>query len=69
MSEVPVILKKLPHRIRGFACLGSDLEPIIIINEDLSPYEQKKVYHHEMGHIERGEIWDMKFSEYGEVRE
>jgi len=36
---------------------------------NLSPYEQKKVYHHEMGHIERGEIWDMKFSEYGEVWE
>ncbi len=36
----------------------------IIINEDLSPFEQRKVYQHEKKHIERWEIWDPTFNEY-----
>ena len=63
-DSIPVVLKKLPGKVRGFCCLGSDYEPIIVINEDLSPYEQRKVYQHEKRHIERGEIWDPTFNEY-----
>ena len=63
---VPVILKKLTGRVRGFCCLGSDFEPIIVINDELSPEQKRRTYEHEMEHIRRGEIYNPTFNEYGE---
>ena len=65
--QVPVIFKKLTGKIRGFCCLGSDYEPIIVINEDLSPEQKQKTYEHEMEHIRNGEIYDVNFHEYGDA--
>ena len=42
MTDVPVVLKDLPVKIHGFVCLGSDYEPIIIINSRLSWEQQQK---------------------------
>ena len=64
---VPVVLKKLTGKIRGFCCLGSDYEPIIVINDDLSPEQKQKTYEHEMKHIRNGEIYDADFNEYGDA--
>ena len=66
-SPVPVILKKLTGRVRGFCCLGSDYEPIIVINEELSPEQKRITYEHELEHIRRGEIYDITFNEYGDA--
>lgn len=63
---VQVIYKKLTGKIRGFCCLGSDFEPIIIINDDLSPEQKKKTYKHELDHIRKGEIYNVTYNEYGE---
>lgn len=60
----PVVLKNLPAGIRGFVCLGSDYEPVIIINSSLPVEQQRKTYRHELNHIIRGEIWDENFNEY-----
>lgn len=65
MSEVPIILKDLPADVRGFVCLGSDYEPVIVINSRLSREDQLKTYHHEKGHIDRGEMYDEDYNEYG----
>lgn len=64
MSDIPVILKDLPVRIHGFVCLGSDYEPIIVINARLSKVQQMRTYRHEIRHIQRGEIYDMEYHEY-----
>ena len=64
MTDVPVVLKDLPVRIHGFVCLGSDYEPIIIINSRLSREQQQKTYKHELQHIQRGEIYDTEYHEY-----
>jgi len=64
MSEVPIILKDLPIGINGFICLGSDYEPIIIINSRLSREDQLKTYRHEMDHIDRGEMFNEDYHEY-----
>jgi len=61
----PVVLRDLPASIRGFVCLGSDYEPVIIINSSLPVEQQRKTYRHELGHIIRGEIWDENYREYG----
>lgn len=65
MTEpIPTFLKDLPETIRGFTMLGSDYEPIIILNSRLSVEQQRKTYRHEMNHITSGEIDDDGYSEY-----
>jgi len=67
MSEnVPVILKDLPPHIRGFVCLGSDYEPVIIVNSRLSVEQQRKTFRHEMDHIISGQLYDDDYVEYGD---
>lgn len=61
---VTVILKDLPCSVRGFTALGSDYEPIIILNSRLSAEQQRKTYRHEMNHIESGEMFDEGYVEY-----
>lgn len=65
-SPVPVILQKMAGHIKGFCCLGSDYEPIIVLNDQLSPEQKEKTILHELDHIRRGELWDVSFDEYGE---
>lgn len=64
MYDVPVILKDLPVRIHGFVCLGSDYEPIIVINARLSKAQQLRTYRHEIKHIQRGEMFNVNYHEY-----
>lgn len=69
MTDVPIILKDLPPNIRGFVCLGSDYEPVIVINSRLSREDQLKTYHHEQEHIRRGDMFNEEYHEYGGVNQ
>ena len=64
MHDVPVILKDLPVKIHGFVCLGSDYEPIIVINARLSRAQQLRTYLHEIRHIKRGDMYNTNYHEY-----
>ena len=63
-ENVPVILKDMSTRIRGFCCLGSDYEPCIVINSRMTKEQQEKTYRHEMNHIESGQMFDEEYVEY-----
>lgn len=63
-DNVPVILKDLPPHVRGFTCLGSDYNPIIIINSRMTVEQQRKTYRHEMNHIRSGQFDDDNYEEY-----
>lgn len=65
MSEVPIVLKDLPVDVRGFVCLGSDYEPVIVINSRLSREQQQKTYDHELLHLRRGDMYNEEYHEYG----
>ena len=67
MPEVPVVLKDLPIRIKGFVCLGSDYNPVIIINSRLSAEQQRRTYQHELNHILNGDMNNPDYQEYGEA--
>ena len=67
IDPVPVVLKDLPPRIRGFVCLGSDYNPCIVINSRLSKEQQQKTYRHELKHIENGDMDNLNFREYGDA--
>lgn len=64
MSDIPIILKDLPVGVKGFVCLGSDYEPVIVINSRLSRENQLKTYRHEKDHIDRGEMFNEDYHEY-----
>ena len=64
MRDVPVILKDLPVHVHGFVCLGSDFEPIIIINARMSREQQLRTYKHEILHIQRGDMINVNYHEY-----
>ena len=65
-DRVRIILKDMPTTIRGFVCLGSDYEPIIVINSRLPFEQQQMVYIHEFMHIKNGQIYDDNYIEYGD---
>lgn len=67
MEEVPIVLRDLPAEVRGFICLGSDYEPIIVINSRLSMEQQRKTYKHELRHLKRGDMFNEDYHEYGGV--
>jgi len=65
MSDVPIVLKDLPPDVRGFICLGSDYEPIIVINSRMSREQQLETYRHEQNHLKRGDMYNEDYNEYG----
>ena len=65
MSDVPIVLKDLPPDVRGFVCLGSDYEPIIVINSRMSREQQLETYRHEQNHLKRGDMYNEDYHEYG----
>jgi len=65
MSDVPIVLKDLPPDVRGFVCLGSDYEPIIVINSRMSREQQLATYRHEKNHLKRGDMYNEDYHEYG----
>ena len=64
MDNIPIVLKDLPVRVRGFVCLGSDFEPIIVINARMSREQQLRTYRHEIKHLQRGEMYNVNYHEY-----
>ena len=65
MEEVPIVLRDMPVDVRGFICLGSDFEPIIVINSRLSREQQELTYQHELRHLRRGDMDNEDYHEYG----
>ena len=64
-GEIPVVLENLPSGCRGFCCLGSDYQPIIVLNMNMTYEQQCRTYSHEMRHILSGEMTDPLYREYG----
>lgn len=64
MYDIPTILTDLPVKVHGFVCLGSDYEPIIVINARMSREQQIRTYQHEIKHIQSGELTDITYREY-----
>lgn len=65
MEENEVILQDLPTSVRGFVFQGDDGEPVIVVNSRLTREQNRKTYDHERGHIERGDMYEPTYNEYG----
>lgn len=65
MDEVQIVLRDMPVNIHGFVCLGSDYEPVIVINSRMTREKQRETYKHELNHLRNGEMFNEDYHEYG----
>ena len=65
MRDYRVTLANLPTSVRGFVFLEEDGVPRIVLNANLTREQNRKTYDHECGHIDRGELNDTDYNEYG----
>lgn len=64
-AEYRTILKDMPVSIKGFCFHDDDGEPVVVLNSRLSAERRMKTYDHEVEHIEKGEMYDTNYHEYG----
>lgn len=65
MSEEPrVILQDMPTTVRAFCYHDDEGNPYVVVNSRMPKKIQDEAYQHEMGHIERGEMFDPSYHEY-----
>lgn len=63
--EDRVILENMPTSIRGYVFKDDDGAPVIVLNSRLSREQNRRTYEHERQHIERGEMDEPTYNEYG----
>jgi hypothetical protein len=65
MREGEAILANLPTSIRGFVYNDENGDPVIVVNARLTREQNLITYDHEQGHIERNELNELTYIEYG----
>lgn len=65
MEEKKAILMDLPTSVRGFVFDGDDGEPVIVVNARLSREQNLRTYDHEKRHIQKGDLYETNYNEYG----
>lgn len=65
MDEEKVILQDLPTSVRGFCYHDNDGEAYVVLNSRLTMEQNRRTYAHEKRHIERGDMYDETYDEYG----
>jgi len=64
-EEIRIILQDLPVSVRAFCFHDDEGQPAVVINSRLSEEKRREAYLHEVEHIERGEMYDTTYNEYG----
>lgn len=66
MSENrPARLEDMPTTIRGLCYHDNDGEEYVVLNARLTREANMRTWLHERRHIDRGELYDPTFNEYG----
>ena len=61
----PAQLLDLPTTVRGFCYHDNEGEEFIVLNSRLTREANRKTFDHEQKHIERGELYEPTYLEYG----
>ncbi len=64
-DEIRTILQDMPTSVYGFCFHDDDGTPFVVLNARQSLERQRKAYQHELEHIERGEMFNEDYHEYG----
>ena len=66
MSEArPARLENMPTTVRGICYHDNDGEEYVVLNARLTREQNRKSYDHELEHIERGDMYEPTYNEYG----
>lgn len=60
-----VVLANLPTSVRGYVYLDSDGNPVIVLNARLTREQNRRTWRHENDHIDKNELTDQTYNEYG----
>lgn len=66
-QQVPVTVTDLPTTVRGFVTTDQYGDPVIVLNARMTAEQRQKTFRHEMDHIERGDLWNEEYDEYGDA--
>jgi hypothetical protein len=64
-EDRPAILDNLRTSVKGFCFHDNDGEAFIVLNARLTWEQNRRTYDHEKKHIERGEMYEPNYNEYG----
>jgi len=64
-EDRPAILDNLPTTVRGFCFHDDDGEDYIVVNARLTREQNRRTYDHERKHIDRGDMYEPTYNEYG----
>lgn len=64
-EDRPAILDNLPTTIRGICYHDDDGEAYVVLNARLTREQNRKTYDHEKKHIDRGDMYEPTYNEYG----
>ena len=65
MEKRHVVLANLPTSVRGYVYLDSDGNPVIVLNARLTREQNRRTWRHENDHIDKNELNDPTYNEYG----
>lgn len=65
LMEYRLTLSNLPTSVRGYVYLEEDGVPRIVLNANLTREQNLLTLKHEVEHIERGDVFDPTYNEYG----
>ena len=66
MKDYRVTIAKLPTSVRGFVFIEEDGVPRIVLNANLTREQNRRTLDHEVEHIEKDELNDPTYHEYGD---
>ena len=64
-KERPARLVDLPTSVRGLCYHDNDGEEYIVLNARLTREQNVRTFRHECRHLERGDMYDPTYDEYG----
>lgn len=64
-EDRPAFLDNLPTKIRGFCYHDNDGEAFVVLNARHTRETNRKTWKHEKGHIDRDEMFNDDYHEYG----
>ena len=59
------ILDNMPTTVRGFCFHDDDGEEFVVVNARLTREQNSRTYDHEKKHIDRGDMYEPTYNEYG----
>ena len=66
MTEArPARVENMPTTVRGICYHDNDGEEYVVLNARLTREQNRKSYDHELEHIERGDMYEPTYNEYG----